>query len=204
MTEPTVEPGEDSPRAHLPQRGFSAVRTLLLIGALSAIVAGGLWDHYGAKAPREAAYGAIQDLQGGTGDVSQPVVTQDQVRAAIGRAPTKEWVEEGVAYELYSWRRGMPIWTYDMYVAYADESKQLLVADLDEQPHAAMYGELVKRRVDPTTAGTTTPDAEPSEEASTEPGANAEAAPTESAPADGEAPDASELDAPPAAASDTP
>lgn len=123
--------------AHPPKKSSAALRTLILLVLLVLIVGGGLWDWYGAKEPRDEAYDRVLALQSGaTGmaSASQPATTQADVQKAVGTAPSESTNEDGVIYERYSWRRGIPWMTYDLWVLYReDDRKEMLVAQLGEE-----------------------------------------------------------------------
>lgn len=123
--------------AHPPKKSSAALRTLILLGLLVLIVAGGLWDWYGAKEPRDEAYNRVLALQSsptGMSDLGQAPTTQAAVQKAVGTNPSQSTTENGVIYERYSWRRGIPWMTYDLWVLYRDdESKEMLVAQPGEE-----------------------------------------------------------------------
>jgi hypothetical protein len=124
-----------------PKKSSAALRTLILLGLLVLIVAGGLWDLYGAKEPRDKAYDRVLALQStatGMADPNQAPTTQADVQKAVGTQPSESTTEDGVIYERYSWRRGIPWMTYDLWVLYRDGAdKEMLVAQLGEEgkPH---------------------------------------------------------------------
>ncbi|HEV7280069.1 MAG TPA: hypothetical protein VGN57_07625 [Pirellulaceae bacterium] len=125
------------PPAHPKKKSSAALRTLILIGLLVLIVAGGLWDWYGAKEPRDQAYQrvlAVQGSPGGMASMDDPPTTQADVQKAVGADPAETTAEDGVIYERYSWRRGIPWMTYDLWVLYrGDDEKELLVAQPGEE-----------------------------------------------------------------------
>lgn len=120
-----------------PVKSSAALRTVLLLGVLVLIAAGGLWDWYGAKEPRDKAYDRVLAIQGtanGMADASKAATTQADVQKAVGTEPSESVTEDGVIYERYSWRRGIPWMTYDLWVLYrGDDSKEMLVAQIGEE-----------------------------------------------------------------------
>ena len=120
-----------------PAKSSALLRTVLLLVALALIVAGGLWDWYGAKEPRDKAYDRVVALQGtanGMADANKAATTQADVQKAVGTDPSESTTEDGVIYERYSWRRGIPWMTYDLWVLYrSGDDKEMLVAQIGEE-----------------------------------------------------------------------
>lgn len=110
----------------------SSTRLLVLCGILVVGLVAAGWDYLVARPAYESTLKKVDELLPlgpdgkATGKPRSEQATQDEVHAAIGVAPTATDDVGMYLVERYSWRRGLPWATYDIWVVYDDDERKTL------------------------------------------------------------------------------
>lgn len=165
---------------------------LLLILLVVGIAAG--WDYLVARPAFYEAQKKVEPLLPGSAPdaeeevepVTREPATQKDVHAALGLTPGVTESAGAYLVERYSWRRGVPWLTYDLWVIYDDDAERTLRSATSVREEADLYYATANR------PGASASD--PAADAETDAGAE---------PADAEAPGAPADDSPDAPADDS-
>jgi hypothetical protein len=115
---PTTDPAP-------PAKGTSPVRLILLLSIFGIALAGLLYDYCVARPASAAAYEKVLAMLEDEERIDLSI-TPDKVQKEIGEEPSSvEELENGLI-EVYSWRSGMPIRKYNLYVVYSGRQMPLL------------------------------------------------------------------------------
>jgi hypothetical protein len=136
---------DDAPR----RSGGSSIRlvVLLLILLVAGVAAG--WDYLVARPGYEQALEKVEPLlpvsDRGADDgqnpapAAQKTATQEDVHAALNLAPAVTETAGSYLVERYSWRRGLPWLTYDLWIIYDDDAGRTLRNATSMRAEADLY-----------------------------------------------------------------
>lgn len=131
---------EQAPTQEEPQgpSKFASVRQRILLIILGLAVVALIWEYAVARPQSEKAWAKVDELQtknySSGGEVTN---TNETVRETIGKTASARTEAENEVTEIYRWRRGLPVWAYEIHVVYSKtEDGQLLLkcAHLNSDP----------------------------------------------------------------------
>jgi hypothetical protein len=136
----------DEPR----RSGGSSTRLVVLLLILLVAGAAAGWDYLIARPAFYQAQDKVKPLLPGsdadadkgdvTPSVSAPIdATQKDVHAALGLTPAATEPAGSYLVERYSWRRGIPWMTYDLWVIYDDDERRTLRNATSVREEADLY-----------------------------------------------------------------
>jgi hypothetical protein len=117
-----------SPSEPAGAKSASSLRLVLLLIIFGAVLICGLYDYTIARPAVKKANRIVQDLleQKIPDPNNDNTVTPDEVQQLIGCQPTRVEQKPNYMVEVYSWRAGIPIRTYDLKVVYNGRRLPLL------------------------------------------------------------------------------
>jgi hypothetical protein len=115
---PTKEP---APAA----KGTSPLRLIVLLSIFGIALAGLLYDYCVARPASKAAYDKVITMLEDE-ERTELSISPEDVQKEIGQKPSAVEDLENGKIEIYSWRSGMPIRKYSLYVVYSGRTLPLL------------------------------------------------------------------------------
>lgn len=179
----------DSPR----RSGGSSTRLIVLLLILLVAAAAAGWDYLLARPGYEKALrdvepllplsdrGDAEDAGASSTRTAEEPATQEDVHAVLDAAPATTETAGSYLIERYSWRRGLPWMTYDLWVIYDDDAGRTLRNATSVRAEADLY--YATARPSDTSAGDSATASESSAEAPNEP-AQDRSAPSADVPSD--------------------
>ena len=123
------------------QKGSSARLVVLLCILAVALVAMG-YDRLVARPAVDAAYSAIAAKNVEINATPNAVFTNTDVQDLIGRKPARTFTNpDGNTVEIYQWRSGLPIRTFDLYAIYTEMDGKLMF----QETGTGDYDEIMKQ-----------------------------------------------------------
>ena len=122
-------------------KGSSARLVVLLCILAVALVAMG-YDRLVARPAVDAAYSAIAAKNVEINATPNAVFTNTDVQDLIGRKPARTFTNpDGNTVEIYQWRSGLPIRTFDLYAIYTEMDGKLMFQETGTED----YDEIMKQ-----------------------------------------------------------
>ena len=115
---PTTEP---APAA----KGTNPLRLIVLLSIFGIALAGLLYDYTVARPASKAAYDKVITMLEDE-ERTELSISPEDVQKEIGQKPSAVEELENGKIEIYSWRSGMPIRKYSLYVVYSGRTLPLL------------------------------------------------------------------------------
>lgn len=135
---------------------------LLLILLVAGVAAG--WDYLVARPGYEQALEKVKPLlplsdsgadESADAPATQKTATQEDVHAVLDVSPAVTETAGSYLVERYSWRRGIPWMTYDLWVIYDDDSGRTLRNATSVRAEADLYYATARQADSPTADGAT-------------------------------------------------